>query len=249
MKPLICFLFFLGCSLYLWEHYLKDQKQQERFLAAKELFEQGLKINAPLIKRTVFEEALHLLLAIEPKNASANAAIGTILAHFQEYPLSLSYLLEGAKDDPQNKDLAHQIEEIATANGTPQPLFKHTIPDIPSPLLFIVMGLFACLTLPFLLVPSSLFNRLMIGGILILIPMLGIQVASQFFSPLYGIIIESTPLYTTYSPSPEGGNGVTEPAGMMVKLLDIANNGRWLKVETQEGKLGYIPSTAIRVLH
>lgn len=71
---------------------------------------------------------------------------------------------------------------------------------------------------------------------------------SHYLTPIEGVIVRSTALYR--DAGEHYAKVIEEPvlSGNKVEVLDVLQGGRWLKVMTPEGNLGYIPQEAIRVI-
>lgn len=71
---------------------------------------------------------------------------------------------------------------------------------------------------------------------------------SYYLAPLEGVIVRSTLLYrdagTQYAPVSED----PAPSGQKIRILDTLYNGRWLKVQTPTGTVGFVPSETLRLI-
>lgn len=71
---------------------------------------------------------------------------------------------------------------------------------------------------------------------------------TNYLAPIEGVLVRSTLVYrdagTQYAPVTEDPS----PSGLKVKVLDAADNGKWLKVQTPAGTVGFIPSENMRLI-
>jgi len=71
---------------------------------------------------------------------------------------------------------------------------------------------------------------------------------SHYIAPIEGVIIRSTALYR--DAGLQYAKVIDEPvlSGKKVEVLDVLKSGKWLKITTPDGHLGYIPGDAIRII-
>jgi len=77
---------------------------------------------------------------------------------------------------------------------------------------------------------------------LVLIGLITFHLFVYYSMPIEGIMTGTTRLYSY--PDVEQESSLL--AGMKVHILNIDDKGDWLKVETQDGVMGYIPSRYIQ---
>ena len=71
---------------------------------------------------------------------------------------------------------------------------------------------------------------------------------SHYLSPIEAVIVKSSALYRDSGFQYAKVQDEPVLSGKKVEVLDVINNGEWLKVRLQSGELGYVPQEAIRII-
>lgn len=129
-------------------------------------------------------------------------------------------------------------------------LFIHTKLSIPERIqIFTLFTLLAFVSFSlFIWTSGRLWRDLGFILTVLIVMMSGSLAYTYYIAPLEGVIIRSSLLYrdagTQYAPVSEE----PAPSGQKVKILDIADNGNWLKVQIPAGTVGFIPGDALRLI-
>ncbi len=183
--------------------------------------------------------------------------IGNLYTQFGEYPWAIYYYEKALKHLPRDLEILHNLAIVKEQMHLPKP--RETNLDI----IFAFIpslsqeeswrGMAVCMILViaiaslYLWMPYRFFkiSAWWIGcaGFLLFLYALYLH----YFSPLEGIMVHSSYLYR--GPGPQYAQ-VMVPifSGTKVKVTDITAEGHWLKVETDQGSVGYVPLDSIRVI-
>jgi tetratricopeptide (TPR) repeat protein len=71
---------------------------------------------------------------------------------------------------------------------------------------------------------------------------------TNYFSPVEGVLISSTGLYREAGSQELVFSDRVLIRGTKVKVLEIQENGKWLKIKTPDGQLGFVPFEVIRII-
>lgn len=71
---------------------------------------------------------------------------------------------------------------------------------------------------------------------------------SFYFSPLSGVVTQATSLYKDAGYQYSRLANKLLSAGEKVTILEVLNQGKWLKVVQEDGTLGYIPAEVLRLI-
>lgn len=160
---------------------------------------------------------------------------------------------------PRNSGLVHNLEIARAKLSFPaqskksvfeQIFFFHYYLSLPERLeIFFGFGLIALLTYSYNIWKPArgLRTGAFICSLLSAIIFLSL-LYSQYFTPVEAVLVQSSSLYqnagTDYAK-------VTEKpilSGSKVQVLNILNNGAWLKILTPDGTLGFVPNKAVRII-
>ena len=73
-------------------------------------------------------------------------------------------------------------------------------------------------------------------------------IVTQYLSGVFGVIVEPTPLYRDAGLHYAKVRDEAVLGGRKVKVVELANEGRWLRIVTDDGIMGYVPEDAIRLI-
>lgn len=248
----------LSCQTDTTQQLLKEAEQhRELAIHATGREEQLQEIGTAL--------QLYLQLERQLRNAGQSPSsalyqtIGHAYALLQEPGWALFYYHQALAETPGNAQLQQQVTKLENEVGLPRSSFPRLWFDYQELLyataalwiLAFVCGSYAIWTNSARLKRVALFCGL--AGILPLLAALYVAHAT----PLYGIIIESTPLYRL----PASGPLVEERshhmrillAGTQVEVLSASPDPAWLMVHlkggnSQEEQSAYIPSQSVRLI-
>lgn len=210
-----------------------------------------------------FNSSLESFLKIENKydpsfgNGKLYFDIGNNFFQLEEYPQALLYYYKAEKLRPTDEKVKTHIalaqKKLSLKTNSKSAAFDwlfsfhnhYSLPERLQRLSFLIILTFISLSL-YLWVN----NRLIYLSTLVLAALTTVLFLSvsytHFFSPEEGVVIKSSPLYrdagTHYA------KVTPEPlaAGLKVKLQDSTLGGKWIKIETNDEVVGYIPQESLR---
>lgn len=69
-----------------------------------------------------------------------------------------------------------------------------------------------------------------------------------YFSPIEGVVMQSSLLYRDAGKQYAPVNETPAPSGEKVTVLEVSGDHQWLKVETPSGIVGYLPAKSLRLI-
>lgn len=210
-----------------------------------------------------FNKSLESFLNLEKKydpsfgNGKLYFDIGNNFFQLEEYPQALLYYYRAEKLRPDDDKVKTHIElaqkklglEPRTKTAAFDWLFYfHNHNSLPERL----QKLAYCIILGFLLFSLYLwFNKrfLYICTIIVasIAALLLLSVSyTHLFSASEGVVTSSSPLYRDAGTHFAKVKPEPLQAGLKVKLHDVALGGKWIKIETDDGTIGYLPQESLR---
>ncbi|MFQ5729799.1 MAG: hypothetical protein ACE5GN_05520 [Waddliaceae bacterium] len=182
-------------------------------------------------------------------------------SYFQvgEYPWAILYYYRAHALMPRSKKVTDNLKVALTKLGIAAEeetsvfhkfFFFHQYLSLPERLqTFFVLALLGILSGSFYLWKRQpwLKNSVILTAILsgVVLCSLGY---SHYIASTEGIIVRSTALYR--DAGLQYAKVIEKPilSGIKVEILDTAGNGKWLKIFTPEGNLGYVPCESLRII-
>lgn len=249
---------FLITLSYLFIHYFETsevalKKAQERYLAG---------INAKTVaERTEnLNMALNIYHDLESKynprygNGMLYYNMGNTLFALEQYPWAILYYYRALSLSPRNEDIQNNLQIALKKQDIVQPVQKETyfrnimaIPHRIQILVLIFLLFFGCNSLYIWLKINWLKKASTLFGVLAAAVICSV-IWSYFFVPLEGIIVKSSVL--TRGPGKQFLQVQEEPvpSGSRVEVLDVTNDGTWLKIKKSDGVVGYVSHDKIRLI-
>lgn len=216
-------------------------------------------------RKAAFHRSLELLLELENiyaptfGNGKLYFNLGNNFFQLEEYPLALLYYYQAEQlrpvDDKVQTHLALTLKKLGLS-ATPTHsafdwlFFFHRHFSLPERLQF--LAAFVLLTTfmfsGFLWTKSRLlYSSAMVAGLVALLFLCSVSY-TYMLSPIEAVVIKSSLLYR--DAGTQYAKVKREPLipGSKVKLLDIALAGKWLKIKTDDGSVGYLPQEALRTI-
>lgn len=228
---------------------------------AYEAYRMGEQANTASIRNDAFNKALALYVEIGEAHSSGKVYynIANCYYQLQQYPWAMLYYYRAQKLLPRDSKIYANLAVTRTRLG---------ITDLEEPSVFekvfflyvkLSVGerlkLFSALCLITTALASlyywkakRAFKLLTEALSLLTLILLLSLIVTRYFMPLYGVVITSTPLYRDagYQYAP-----VTETplfSGSKIKVLQVDPKGEWFKVSPPDGKEGYLPGEALRLV-
>lgn len=248
----IFFLFiFLSCR--------GAELEEEKINKANELYRQGLQAKSLLERKHALNEALALYNQFETdKSQKLFAIIGDIYYQLEEYSWAILYdykALHLAKNKEIEKHLLQAQKKLGFSQPTDRSYLNRIISlnDLISTsqlyFLFFVALCAAFLFVSLFLWTSSLLIKNVafafsgIAGILFLNIVL-----SMYVVPFEGVLVYPSGLYREASMDKAQVTDIPLLKGMKVEILDMSEDGKWIKIIDSTGKIGFVPWNVIRII-
>lgn len=177
----------------------------------------------------------------------------------EEYPWAALYYYKAQKLMPReervqrNLNITLQKLSVTPTDNTSiyQPLINlQSLISLPERLqLFFNFGIILlALVAANIMRPNVVIKRLIIlFGIVWSLLFLSVMYA-RFMAPVEGVLVKSTSLYRDAGEQYAKVSDQPVLSGNKVQVLEVLQNGEWLKVLSPTGELGYVPVSAIRII-
>ncbi len=226
----------------------------------------GEKAATPIERKEAFNRSLESLLALEEKyapthgNGSLYLDIANNFFQLEDYPKAILYYNRAIalrpRDDNAKKLLAAaqaklDIGEIKNKSLFQKLFFLNGFLSIPERLQ--LFTLFGVLTLSaasayLWLTKNWAYTAFIISLICSSFILFGL-LANYYFSPLEGIITRSSSLYRDAGEQYAKVVNDPLPSGQKVIIFSVHPTGKWLKIETANGVMGYIPYDSLQMIN
>lgn len=190
-------------------------------------------VEDPEARNQTLNHELERLLALS-SSSSTDSSIGSLLLQLNETPLAIYYFKRALNQNPNSIE-AYQQLKMLIPETTPPAHWR-------TPFL-ISLGLL-------LLAPLLWFWQHKWLTLVLILPfcITGLlHLHSLYFRPIEAVIITSTPLFQGPDEKLPPVHQQPLSSGQIVIVLDIENNGEWLKVRSPTG-MGYLPQNVVRLL-
>jgi tetratricopeptide (TPR) repeat protein len=253
--------------LYFFISVVHNEKKgiAEKLTQAYEFYKKGETAQTIAQRKAAFNSALQIYLQLEnqenPHYGNGKLYFNIANTYFQlgEYPLAILYYERALALMPRNSDVKHNL---ATTQGKLNlPLkgrdsvfhsffFFHFYPSLSERL-----QIFFSICLLLIIIASSyvwwhktwLKKGAILCGFFVLVLLCSLMY-TRYMEPLEGILVHATTLYRDAGAQYAKVTNKPFPEGSKVQILDVRENGKWLKIITPNGTLGYVPLDDIRVI-
>ncbi len=216
----------------------------ELFEKANALYEKGGRATTFEERKGLFNQALQLyhLATKERESSDLYRGLGDTYFQLGELPWALLFYERALKSNPASSLALSHLKKAQEALGLP--LFL----PASSFLSFSLLSFFIVFVAVFLVLYFLIFRKFSKTGMILFAFFIFFLLVSDFSTPIEGILVEPTGLYRT--PDRQQPQLTSSPlmAGSKVNVLQIIQGGSWLKIRSQEGKIGYILAEPIRVI-
>lgn len=217
-------------------------------------YQQGEKATTYEERKLAFNRALFLYHSLEPDipNAHLDQALGDTYFQLGEYAWAVLYYQRALKKNSQNISVVSHLKEAQQKLGVSPLMNEENKIESFFPLSKQFKLLFWVILVTFLTFSCTIwFPFTWIRKLAIVCAVfLGLLLANLLFvyysTPVEGILIKTTGFYR--APTWNQPQLTDQPllAGSKVKILQITNEGEWLKIENSAEMIGYIPSAVLR---
>ena len=213
-------------------------------------------------RKNSFNEALAAYLAIEkaPSVLSGQLYQAAANTFFQlgEYAWSILYYERALQLEPQNALVTQRLSlaknklglAIPEKNSLFEKLLLQPYFSFQQRLNFFFWIAAAMLSIITTLIwlPSPFLKKLaLISGLFFMSAGMNLFI-TYYFAPLHGIFIQSTGLYRAPSLQQPQLSETPLAMGSKIRIMEIAEQGFWLKVIDLNGNVGYVPASTLRLI-
>lgn len=222
---------------------------------ARAQYQKGEKATTYEERKSAFNQALFLFHTLEQQNPnSSNLDEDLARTYFQlrEYAWAILYDERALKKNSLNASLSSRLEEAQKKLGIVNSSAQKSWITSWTTYSHRFQWLFWMILLTFIIfslsiwIPHTWIRKLAIAFACLLFLCLGHFLLAYYFTPLEGILVQSTGLYR--EPDWNQPQLTDQPllAGSKVQILQMTQNGDWLKIENSSGVIGYVPTTRLR---
>ncbi len=264
----------LGClailSFYfLFNHFsLKPTSLASTALLnnAFENYKKGEQATTIQDRKVAFNQALHAYLILEEQFPLENSNgllyynLGNLNYELGEYAQAIFYYYKSLKLNPSHRDSQQNLKqtlnqlhlslENPSASFTEKIFFFQHWLSLPQrfELFYLFLGISFLLASLLLWQPFRILSFLLVLSCSLLI-FLGIHLFyAHYLLPLEGVLIHAAPLYRDAGFHYAKVSNQPLAPGLKVEILDIKEQGQWLKVLAPDGKLGFVSHDTIKAL-
>lgn len=230
---------------------------------ANESYRKGEQSSTLLEREQAFNQALNLYQTAASSAPAPSSQLYRAIAntYFQlnEHPWSILYNYRALKLDPRNAAIVNAIQDSRNRLGLDAPLepfstWQRLLLQSFISTARLMNGLFVLFLITFLSLSlfiwsrHSLLKKLSIILSSITLLLLFILMLNYYFSPIEGILVTSTGYYREPDMHQAQLTSLPLKAGTKMRILAIDKQGSWIKTADTNGLIGYIPSSAIRII-
>lgn len=263
-KYLLVVIFLLVAAAFLVLPYLHPElkKSEEAF----DSYTKGEKAKTIAERKDAFNKALALYLDLEKEgnsefsNGKLYFNIGNTYFQLSEYAMAILYYERALALMPNSEKVRHNlaiardklgIVEKSTPSILQKIFFFHSDFSLPLRLqIFFWLSVIGYgLWSAYLWAENKPWIKrgMIIIGILCSVFLISLGY-SRYISPMEGVIVKATNLYRDAGTQYATVLSTPITSGNKVEILNIQAEGKWLKVLTSDGNIGFVPSEAIRVI-
>jgi tetratricopeptide (TPR) repeat protein len=262
---LFCLIVLGGVLNYYISYSPVTEKTKREMASAYKDYERGETAKSLGERREAFNQALKLYTEFETQYGP-NFGDGVLYynianSYFQleEYPMAVLYYYRALQLMPRDEKASNNLQVtlgklgIEPKNETSvfqRIFFFHTHLSLPERL-----QLFSLFAIAALILSSAFIwqRRMWMKKVIFLLALFSSVMLislgySHYLAPIEGVIIRSTGLFR--DAGFQYAKVVEDPvlSGNKVEVVDVLEEGKWLKVLTPDGHLGYIPSESVRII-
>lgn len=269
MKNPLAYLFWLivlgGIINYFFTvSYVTNQTREEMKEAYVE-YVRGETAQTIGERKEAFNNALKLYTSFEeeyqPKFSDGKLYFNIANSYFQleEYPMAVLYYNRALKLRPRDEKVKHNLkvayEKLGIDSEKKGSVFEKVFffyynYSIPERLqAFFALSIIALISgSAFIWQRKKWMKQLAVLAVLLAAVMLLTLGYSHYIASIEGIITRSTVLYR--DSGLQYAKVIEEPvlSGEKVEVLDVLKEGKWLKILTPDGHLGYVPDDSIKII-
>jgi tetratricopeptide (TPR) repeat protein len=265
MNPTICFIFIFFCTSLCGVETGEENVVKDIIQEANTSYSEGENSETISQRKEAFNHALDLYthLAENPlkySDGKLDYNIANTYFQLEQYPWAILYYYRALAlrptDEKVKQNLAMGLKKLdispeSEGGSFLQSLFFwHNSYSLPERL----QALFILGVLLLGAISAYIWRRehwmiYLILGLFVCWATLLLSVGyTRYFSPIEGVLVHSTALYKDAGEQYAKVDDQPILKGVKVRVLDVLQQGKWLKVYTTSGEIGYIPYTTIRII-
>ena len=236
---------------------------QRRIVEAQQWYQTGEEADIVAERRAAFNRALDLFTTLEAEEGGDSGALNFNIANsyfqLQEYPRALLFYERARRTLPREskvrQNLAIAREQLGIVEKRRSPF---TIERFSGARWFSLserLTLLALLASAATIVGSLavwryrpwIYRSAMVSAVAAAVVLLSVTI-ERYVSPVRAVVIEATLLYR--DSGRQYARVQQEPvlSGTTVQVIEVEKQGRWLRVITPQGTMGYIPHESSRLI-
>jgi len=263
-RPPVIFLGIVFCA-GLISYFFSNESVSENLQKAEQFYETGERAPTVAARENAFNQALTTYLELEKQldpdysNGMLYYNIGNTYFQLNEIPLAIYYYYKALSLNPGNRKIQFNLgvslrklgDDYHQERGAFDYLFFfHSFFSLPSRLQL----LFWCLVLSFIAGSYAIWKHSSVARITawVLAAVGGLFFLSalytQFIQTPEGVVIQSGMLHRDAGKQYAEVRSEPVASGSKVSVLAVKADGKWVKIRTESGDVGYIPSEKLKVI-
>lgn len=263
--PFIWFGIGIAFVLFIYFFVAQFSTLDQKLELASKSYREGEMADMIATRKEAFNQALAIYRDLEKEyaptygNGKLDYNLGNSYFQLEEYPKAILYYLRAMNLAPRNENIQANLNVARTKLGitsehknslSSQIFFFHNKLSLPEKL-----QLFFGLTLLLFILGSTLIWKPFpsLKGLIILTSICLFALScslfyTQFIEPSNAVILKANLLYK--DAGQQYAKVLEQPIapGTVVTVLESTQNGKWLKIATQEGIVGFIPYESIEII-
>lgn len=239
--------------------------QENELSEANQYYEQGIKATRAIDRKIAFNRALllyhHLEEKFQPNESSAlYEALGDTYFQLEEYAWSIFYYYKGLELTPRSPRLEAELilaqKQLDLPQGREQSAvskllsFNHYLSYNERKVLFFMMGVVTIFAFLFFILVKKNGLKLVAYSTFGITALLFFNIIfTLYFTPIEAILVQPTGLFFDPKNPTEQLLPMPLSSGLKVYVIDVLENGTWLKIDDKAGKIGYVPSVTLRIIN
>lgn len=262
------FVFFgIGLIFVIFIHMLVSQFDtvDQELNNAYKSYQKGENASTLGERIDAFNESLAIYKSLEAKyaptygNGKLYYNIGNSYFQLSEYPLAALYYMRALNLMPRDEKVKINLEitnnkldvkRVISDSIFDKTFFFHHSLSLPERLQTLFVLSCALFILGSFFIWKPFFGLKILTGVTVFcfILLLGSVFYSQYIAPSYGVILKANQLYQ--DAGIQYRKVLDQPIlpGTKVTVLEVFQNGKWIKIATPDGSVGFIPSESMQII-
>lgn len=250
MKKHLLFLF-----VALFSFVLEATDLSERVEEAALAYQKGISAEKAIDKDQHFNQALNLYLMIQAHVGEENNLsdlyynIGNTFYQLNQMPWAILYYYKALALQPHNEAIINNLNSAQERLQISQPSTESALFYPVTVMLFLAFTFAAtlCLSL-YIWTKERVWYKLGLTPCVLSILFLTLGIYQSFFDPINAVIVQpEIPLRSAEEQALPASETPTLP-GMKVRVLSASADGKWLKIATDNGTIGYVTYASLRLI-